>query len=723
MSRFAMIVIAGTMVVGSVVALLPAQDARRAASSYEAPPELFVPAPAEPAGFPPTVPLAELTPIVLPPNQLPRGAVPPAEDPTANNLYRQFSASSQQASQDRGDPILPSANEPSTPGTLPIPQAPAAVSPSRAVSPPAQVAQILAAAPPSNNYQLATVTGADIAAPGESAAQDDSQLHSVLKRGRPPATTELPSPADTLARPGSATALPRRSPPPLAPLAPRTGAATPEPVRSQARLPAELAITGKSPALRVEVAGPQGITVGKPAAYVVTLVNEGEIAADEVQLRLSLPGWVTVSGSQPTSGEAALQNDAQGAGRLVWSVPRVAKGGRKQLRLQLVTTEPEAFDLGVEWTCRPTSAKAAVLVKQPKLELSLAGPADITFGEEKIFTLSVSNPGTGDADRVVVAVASGTGPSQQVEVGGIPAGHKKELPLAVVAGQPGEMELRASATAEGGLTAQTSGKIIVRKAEVSVAIEGPPLKFAGTEATYVVTVTNSGSAAADNVNLSLALPPGARYIGGIDGGTAASGGLKWKIATLAAGAERTYEVRVQLQSAGLNRLVVQSQASASGASTAQAETTVEAVSDLKLIVNDPAGPLPLTEQAVYEVQVTNRGSQAAQRVRIIMQFAEGIEPVSFEGCEARLVPGQVVCQPLVQLGAGEQVTLRVKAKGQQAGTHQFRVEVTTAAGDARLVSEGTTRFFAESGRATSATSTAKKPTLVPGDTTPNTLKR
>jgi hypothetical protein len=169
-----------------------------------------------------------------------------------------------------------------------------------------------------------------------------------------------------------------------------------------------------------------------------------------------------------------------------------------------------------------------------------------------------------------------------------------------------------------------------------------------------------------------------------------------------------------LSGAGVNKIAVQAQAPAAGTASGEIETLVEAAADLKLIVNDPAGPLATNELAIYEVQVMNRGSEAARQVRIVMQFGEGIEPVAFEGAEGKIVPGQVVCQPLAELGAGEQVTMRVKARADRSGTHQFRVEVTSSESETRLVSEGTTRFFAESGRGSSAAaSTAKKPTLVP----------
>jgi hypothetical protein len=322
---------------------------------------------------------------------------------------------------------------------------------------------------------------------------------------------------------------------------------------------------------------------------------------------------------------------------------------------------------------------------------------------------------------VLVAVASGTAPPQQFDAGMIPSGHKKEVPLAVVASQTGSIDLQITAAAENGVEAHTSHKITVRKAEVSLAIDGPPLKFAGSEAIYSVVVSNSGSATADSVNLSLNLPAGAKYLGGIDGAATAAAGLRWRIATLQPGARRQYDVRLQLTAAGANRVEIQSQAAASGIANCVVETEVEAVSDLKLVVNDPAGPTPLSETAVFELTLMNRGSQAARQVKLIMQFSDGVEPVAFEGCEARIVPGQILCQPLAQLGPGEQATLRIKAQSRQAGAHHFRIEVTTGDDDARLVSEGTTRFFAETGRG-SAASTARKPTLLPGNSMPPTLR-
>lgn len=473
----------------------------------------------------------------------------------------------------------------------------------------------------------------------------------------------------------------------------------------------ELALRGQSPPLRVEIAGPHGVTVGKPATVVINLHHDGEQVAEEVQVRIAAPPSVTLQPGRPTGGEVRGPAEGSIAARglpLIWSLPRVAPRSHEQLKVQLVAGSSEPFELAVDWTCKPAALRAAMVVKQPQLELSLAGPAEMTFGEEKTFTLTVSNAGNGDAERVVIAVAAGESPPQQLDAGTIPAGYKKEIPLVVTAAQAGLLELKCAATGEGGLTAQTSARIQVRKAELALMLDGPSHKFAGTEAVYPLTIHNQGTAVAENVELTLSLPPGARYLGGIEGSTAGPAAVRWKLAKLAAGMTRTYDIRLMLATPGANAVRVHAQA-ACGEAEASIQTEVEAVADLKLVVNDPTGPLPVDRPAVYEVQVVNRGTQAAHQVRIVMQFSEGVEPEAFEGCQARIVPGQVLCQPLPELGAGEQVTLRIKAKAQQAGAHRFRVEVTSPDASGRLVTEGTTRFYVETGRTTPAARTASQP--------------
>ena len=87
------------------------------------------------------------------------------------------------------------------------------------------------------------------------------------------------------------------------------------------------------------------------------------------------------------------------------------------------------------------------------------------------------------------------------------------------------------------------------------------------------------------------------------------------------------------------------------------------------------------------------------------------------------MPGQVLFEPIPSLEAGEQVTVKVKAKAEKSGTHQYRVEVTTGDDGTRLVSEGTSRFFAERGAQAPATQAAARTAARPQVPTPARAKQ
>lgn len=400
---------------------------------------------------------------------------------------------------------------------------------------------------------------------------------------------------------------------------------------------------------------------------------------------------------------------------MIWNLPKVKAGSQETLRLQLVAAEGKPFELTADWTCRPASLKAAIVVKQPQIELSLAGPSDMVFGDEKPFTITVSNPGNGDAENVVVQLVAGGNAPQQIDVGTVPAGKARDVNVKVLANQPTAMDLKMSATAEGNLRAEAAGRIVVKQPLLAISVEGPPLKFAGAEAVYAVTVSNTGNAAADDLTISTTLPTGAKYLGGIDGAQFGGGVLKWKPGLLPPETERTFDIRVQLNAAGAHRVVAQAIGPRTGAVAHEVETTVEAVSNLKLAVNDPSGPAPTGQEVIYELQLMNRGSLAAKNVKVVMQFSEGLEPSIVEGAEAKLVPGQVLFETLPELAAGEQVVVHVRAKAGKEGSHRYRVEVVSTDNDTHLVSEGTSRFFtdARSSSTNAAARTATKPKLSP----------
>ncbi len=131
-----------------------------------------------------------------------------------------------------------------------------------------------------------------------------------------------------------------------------------------------------------------------------------------------------------------------------------------------------------------------------------------------------------------------------------------------------------------------------------------------------------------------------------------------------------------------------------GSANSELLVKVDAISDLRLTVNDPVAPAPVGMDVVYDLTITNRGSKAATAVQLLAQFSNGIEPVRTEGGASRVLPGQVVFEPIPVIEPGQEVTLRVVAQASEPGMHRFRAELQCEAGDTQLVEEESTRYLA-----------------------------
>lgn len=450
-------------------------------------------------------------------------------------------------------------------------------------------------------------------------------------------------------------------------------------------------LSSKGPQMQVRTSGPKAIKIDREAEYKVILANDGDVASGEVFVRVLVPDWVQVAQADGQAGESRAQPNEEGGTRIAWTVSNVPARGEQVLTLKLVPRQSRPFDLTVDWTFRPTSAAAQIEVQQPQLEISLYGPKEVLYGENAIYTITVANPGTGEAEDVTVTLNPGTGTGESKRIGILAPGQKQEMRVELVARQPGKMTINASASGLGGLQAEATQEIAVNRAEFSVTVEGPSLQFAGSNAMYHVRVANVGTAIAAESELQMRLPSGARFVGSTDGLKATAGNVTWKLTSLAPGAERVFECVCELTHAGENRFEAVLR---SGDQEAQGAcvTRVEAVADLKLVVNDPQGPKLVGEDVSYEIRIQNRGTKAAEKVQVVAQFSEGIEPVQASGNPAELIPGQAIFRPLARIEPGQEVTLKVTARAEKSGSLRFRAEVTCDEQETKLVAEGVTRF-------------------------------
>jgi uncharacterized repeat protein (TIGR01451 family) len=468
----------------------------------------------------------------------------------------------------------------------------------------------------------------------------------------------------------------------------------------------------KGPILSVETVGPRTITIGKESSYQVTLLNSGEVAAEELVVHVTLPAWAEVAGVEASAGDARPPETTQ-AGAIDWKVGRLDAKSRTQLTVKIIPRQSRPFDLAVRWDYKPVASQAMINVQEPKLLLAIEGPHEVLYGKKELYRLKLSNPGTGNADNVAIVltpIGTGENVSASHKVGLLAAGEEKSLDVELTARQSGVLIIQAEAHGDGGLRAALAEKVVVHRAALKLDIAGPKVQFVGAVATYSIRVRNLGTAPARSLNFSMVLPTGAKYLSGIDGArpNSAEGKVAWGMETLAPDTERTFTLKCRLATVGTSRVRLNAVADDDVIASAEASLQVEAVANLTMDVKDPSGPVLVGDEAVYEVRVRNRGTKEAQNVEVLSYFSRGIEPTGTEGAPSRLGAGEVAFQPIASLAPGEDIVLKVRAKADMAGNHIFRAEVRCKPLNARLISEATNLYYTD---APPAAETARKPSV------------
>ena len=310
----------------------------------------------------------------------------------------------------------------------------------------------------------------------------------------------------------------------------------------------------------------------------------------------------------------------------------------------------------------------------------------------------------------LLPLVPGEGPAGIRPLGTIAAGTRRTVEVELTARQTGRLQVRAEATADGGLQTQAQQDVIVRRAVLEVQVDGPPMKYAGTRSRYSVRVVNSGDATAQEVVAVATLPAGAQQIACSDGASvdANHGQVQWQLGTLRPGASRTLELECVLMSPGANRLDLRTVAAGELSAVASAVTSVESLADLKLMVNDPQGAVAVGAEVTYEVRILNRGTKAAENVLILGYFSEGIEPVAIRGWRGTMNEGEVVLERIPRLGPGQEMLVKIAAQANRPGDHVFRAELECVDPETKLAVEEWTRFYGDLGGQAS----------LPGNTTP-----
>lgn len=453
------------------------------------------------------------------------------------------------------------------------------------------------------------------------------------------------------------------------------------------------ALSMEIPHVQVQLLGPGDLPVGAPANYEVVVQNLDRIVLPGAVVRLEIPSGVEPGHSPVSIGEVRTEKMKGGASELTWMLPRLAAGASARMPLSITVRDPRNFAIAIEWTVIPQSGSKPIEVLQPQLRLALDGPSEVEFAVPHVYRLKVSNPGTAPAKSVTVQLVAEPHGSSTAEIGEILPGQEKTIDVELTFQQRGAVNILADASGAQNLRSQTKIEVKVKQPQLAAELVIPPLVYHGSIAACEVHVTNRGDADATNALATVLLPQNSTLVSRPDGARQSGDKLVWDIERLAAGATATYYLQLNMKKTGTHALQFLCSTPNGIRVAAEGATQVEAIADLKLVVNDPQAPAPVNSEVSYELSLTNRGSLDATGVSVVAQFSDGVEPIRAEGAKHKVVPGQVIFDPINSISAGETVTLKVIAKATVGGMHRFRTEVRCEENQTRLVQEESTRYL------------------------------
>ncbi len=451
------------------------------------------------------------------------------------------------------------------------------------------------------------------------------------------------------------------------------------------------------PKVKLFVSGPGSLQVGKAIPYEVLVRNEGADLLGGVIVSMTIPASVKSSLPVATAGEYESEKDASGNESLLWHVADLGPSQSRIFRVSLEATKVEHFGMDVEWTVLPQTGRVEVDVQQPQLNLSLEGPSEVMWGKAEVYRMRVRNPGNAEAKDVDVRLTAEAYGSNQTKLGNIPAGSERIVEVELTFQHSGTIKIAGEAqSVVDTLDSSSSIDVVVKQVSLAAEWTGPAEQYQGSIAEYSMKLDNTSSVAAENILCTTTIPAGLRVVSMPEGASQAGNEIRWSINTLEANASLMFDFTFQAIESGATKLQSNIQCQGGGKAAAESLVQIESVSDLKLSVTDPVAPAPVGQDVAYDLTIVNRGSKAAKAVKLLAQFSNGIEPTRAEGGSARVLPGQVVFEPIASIEPGQEVTLRVYAQAAEPGVHRFRAELECEESETQLVEEETTRYLATS---------------------------
>ncbi|OYP34574.1 DUF11 domain-containing protein [Rhodopirellula sp. MGV] len=467
------------------------------------------------------------------------------------------------------------------------------------------------------------------------------------------------------------------------------------PIGSTLASPGERSLDGpQAPSVIIEKRAPQEVKVGKPASFVITVRNVGNAKALNVQVFDRVPTGTVLTDATP-------RPSPQYQPELYWELGDLEAGQERTITLQL--TPQEEGELGsVARVAFQAAASVRTVSTRPELKIVQKALEEVLIGQQLEIELEVSNPGSGAATGVLLqedvpeGLVHPAGKQLDNLIGTLRPGEVRRQILRMKAVKPGVIQNTIRVKGDDGLETSHSIAVNVISPDLQLTLAGPSRRYLERQATYELRIDNVGTAAAENVDLSLQLDRGFTFVktnfeGQYDPTRHA---VFWSLEKLPAGEWGKVEVTLLPVEEGNRVLHSEARADLGVTTSAESQVVVDSLAELTFSIADTADPIEVGGVTTYEIRVSNTGSKDDNNVNVALQLPQGMTLVE-QGDYTAQGNGVITFSPRGLLKANDEVVYRVKAQGVAPGRHLVKAIVTSDQSNVPVTKEESIMVYAD----------------------------
>lgn len=454
----------------------------------------------------------------------------------------------------------------------------------------------------------------------------------------------------------------------------------------------------QNPILLIQKRAPDEIQVGKSATFVITVRNAGNAMAHDVTVVDSVPQGVRFVESNPSERP-------NNEGVITWRLGEMAAGDEKTISLQLV---PEAQgEIGsVASVHFAAQASVRTVATLPRVEVLIEAQPDVLIGGSQQINVTIKNSGTGVARNVRLEAdipaqlrhESGEAMLEAV-IGDLRPNEVKRLGLVASAVLAGRGQCIVRAVDDDGIQAEQAAAIDVRAPQLTAAITGPSLRYLERQATYLISVQNTGTAAATELNFVAHLPAGLKYISTDNQHSSYdpnSNTVSLGLTELAAGQTAPIALTVLPVELGPQLIKFNVTGDLGISAEAKGQVMVDGLAELAFTIGQDNGTVEVGATTTYSVQVTNVGNKPDKEIQLLVQLPSGAQllPGGVNApVEWRAEGNKLIFAPVPEMRNREQHTFRFQVQHNQAGNHVVRTQLTSTNWPVAVVKEEGTLVY------------------------------